>query len=407
MRRRLIAVHIVAVAATVMLMACSGKPPTETVKASKGIIRESIMEPARTRLEVRHQVSMPISARVARLVPMPGDPVKKGDRLVEVDIVPLDTAVAEARARAAELESRVALIRDTRVEEEMLISAEALAEERAVRGRREAEEFERATGAFRDRAISDSALDSAETASLAAEQARRQAVAETSRIRATIVRKELEARAVNDQLDQARAALVRAEHNRKLADIVSPVDGVILNRYEVGGGPLAEGTLLFLVGDLSELEVEGDLLTQDAFQLREGALVEYIVAPGESPLKGAVSRIEPAGFTKFSSLGVEQQRVFVRSTIESRPANLGLGFRLQARYYKGQASDAIKAPRSSVVQAPDGTFYVLKNNGGRIARQAVKLGLRDDFEVQVTEGLTEGDEVVRVPDTLMQEGQKL
>jgi len=42
-----------------------------------------------------------------------------------------------------------------------------------------------------------------------------------------------------------------------------------------------------------------------------------------SPLNGTVRLIEPAGFTKISSLGVEEQRVLVLADITFTPQSMG------------------------------------------------------------------------------------
>jgi len=125
-----------------------------------------------------------------------------------------------------------------------------------------------------------------------------------------------------------------------------------------------------LLGNLAELEVETEVLTQDALQLLPGSKVEYETAMGMEKLSGEVTRIDPAGFTKLSSLGVEQQRVLVISSLDSRPENLGVGYRMQARFFTGSKDDALVAPRFSVLQAPDRSYYVLKVEGGVLKRRA-------------------------------------
>jgi HlyD family secretion protein len=233
------------------------------------------------------------------------------------------------------------------------------------------------------------------------------AVAQVAMIQSRIDRKGLEAANVLRQLDQAQARAQRAKHDLDLAAVASPIDGVVLERHQLGGGPIPAGTPLFLLGELNELEVEADVLTQDAFQLSPGAPVEYVVASGLPPLQGKVVRIEPAGFTKISSLGVEQQRVVVISSLDSRPENLGLGFRLIARYKKSSLDKALLVPRSSVLQDPNGTRYVFRDTEGVARRVDVELGLRSDFEVQIVKGLSAGDRVVQTPDATVTDGSSL
>jgi HlyD family secretion protein len=73
-------------------------------------------------------------------------------------------------------------------------------------------------------------------------------------------RKRIEREVVVQQLSQARARLARAEHDLALAAIFSPIDGLVLERFEQGGGPLPSGRPLLRLGNPEELEVVADVL---------------------------------------------------------------------------------------------------------------------------------------------------
>lgn len=424
-----------AIAVAALAVACGRPEGPPTVRVEKRRVVDSILEPARTRLERRHLVSMPVAARIARVDLKPGDPVAKGQPLVVVDRVPFETAAAQASARVGELRARLALALDESVEAERAAQARALAdgadsrresasaavEEWRSRAERLRKEYDRVATLAPDSYASQSQLDEArmnwETADAtlrgAASSLRElesMAVAaerDAAAAQALVARRRLEAEVLREQLAQAVAARDDADHRLALTDIVSPIDGVVLERHELGGGALPEGARLFLIGNLDELEVEGDLLTQDAFRIRPGDPVEYVVAVGEPPLRGVVTRVEPGGFVKLSSLGVEQQRVYVVSTVENRPEHLGWAYRLQARYVRGAKDDALAVPRSAVLQAPDESLYVFRLDGGRIRRTPVTLGLKSDFWVEIADGLAEGDTVLTNPDATMEDGQRM
>ena len=73
---------------------------------------------------------------------------------------------------------------------------------------------------------------------------------------------------------------------------------------------------------------------------------------------GEVARIYPTGFTKISSLGVEQQRV--RVIIQFAPAcwrslpharDLGVDYQVRVRIFTAQQEDALVVPRSALFEA--------------------------------------------------------
>ena len=93
-----------------------------------------------------------------------------------------------------------------------------------------------------------------------------------------------------------------------------------LGKHYAGASATIELTPLFLLtpslfvnlGDPSALQVTADLLSSDAGRVVAGDAVDvYGPALGSEVLKGSVKRVDPQGFTKVSSLGVDQQRVSV------------------------------------------------------------------------------------------------
>jgi len=362
--------------------------------------------------------------------------VKAGQPLVKVDAVPFAEAVAEARASVDELKARIALNRYHELEdtvaketrstimaaEQAVKAAHAQVEAEQARTDRAGKELERAKELKGKNAITDTEFDDrALTAETSLIELRKQEFyrAATNAIFTAVKlgpeyiekwlgRKDHNRDILTHQLKQAEARLTRAEHDLKLASVLSPIDGVVLQRYELGDRTLQAGARLLLLGKPeTDLEVIADVLTQDAMRLSIGSEVRMEPAAGLAVIMGKVKRIEPAGFTKLSSLGVEQQRVNAIVEITGDHQKLGVGFRLQARFLTGAKPDALIVPRFSVLQAPDRTFYVLKVDGGKLKKQPLKIGLRSDLEMEVINGLSPNDSIVAKPDTTMKEGMRV
>lgn len=413
-----------------LLIGCGDAPDRETIAVRKGSIEESFNEPAKTRLEQTHLISMPVDGRIGRIDLEPGDPVTKGQALAEFDREPLEQEVAEARAAVAELEASIAVKSDHRLENTALINAQATVrtmtetlnaadaqvEAQKARADRAASELDRMSKLAAENAITQQKLEDiqldAETSTIdlrkqefyrAALKAFNVAVHLGPKfVDQYIAKKSLELAVLEHQRVQAQARLVQAQHRLRLARVESPIDGVVLERFEQGDDAYAPGDPLLLLGDLSQLEVESDVLTQDALRLAEGSAVELEPAARLSPLAGKVKRIEPAGFTKISSLGIEQQRVRVIVGFDEPPTGLGVGYHVQARFVTGTNPEALIVPRYAVLQAPDGGFYVLAPDAdGEWARKPVTLGLRGDLELEVVSGLAEGDLILAHPDTTL------
>jgi HlyD family secretion protein len=123
----------------------------------------------------------------------------------------------------------------------------------------------------------------------------------------------------------------------------------------------------------------------------------YGEAIADAPVTGKVLRIYPAGFTKISSLGVEQQRVNVAIKLDRRPERLGVGFRVYVRIYHASAPDALTLPRTALFRGEDGLWQVMVVRDGVTQLAPLKLGLLNEESAQVLEGVTEADAVIARP----------
>lgn len=415
-----------------LITACSEGTGLETLSPLQGEIREFFEEPARTRLAREYPINMPLDGRIGRIELESGDQVIKGKQLVPFDRLPLEETAREARAAVAELEQQLVLNAYDKIENSMRVelqatvkaagdvlrATDAQVEASGARARRAGKEHLRVAtlaekGSTSQRQLDDAAL-LAETAVIE--------LREQEMIRAAFYtlftaiklgpeyidewlgRKRIEREVIVQQLTQARARLARAEHHLTLAKIDAPIDGVVLERFEQGGGPLPAGQPLLRLGNPEALEVVADVLTQDALHLKQGAVVHLTASGLGGSLEGRVKRVEPAGFTKLSSLGVEQQRVRVIVTLDKRTPGLGVGYRLQARFITDVKQNTLIVPRFSVLQGLDGEQHVFKVVNGKLLRQAVTVGLRNDLEFEIVEGLTPDDRIIAAPDTEMREG---
>jgi len=123
-------------------------------------------------------------------------------------------------------------------------------------------------------------------------------------------------------------------------------------------------------------------------------------------IAGVVRRIEPAAFTRLSSLGVEEQRVNVIATVPATAVHVGDRFEAQARITVWETNRAVRVPVSALVR--DGEqWLVWRLQAGRVRRRTVTLGERSDTMAQVLGGLAAGDTVVVYPGDAITEGARV
>ncbi|MBN1517704.1 HlyD family efflux transporter periplasmic adaptor subunit [Candidatus Sumerlaeota bacterium] len=425
---------IASLAAAAAWMNCGGGAEVAVVRPVNGEIQESFTEPAKTRLDNAWTIRLRVDGRIERVELKPGDAVKLGQTLAVMDTTPFELAAREAESAVAELQAQLKVKDNNQLEETAKIEAEASiqagdeslkAADKQVEAakavaERAAKELERLRN-LSPGMVSQSQLDDAElSAETTLIDLRKQEFYRSAFnfiqvainlgprfIDDWLTRKALEREVIIEQLTQAQTRLERARHDLSLTKLESPIDGVVLERYEQGPAALAAGTPLLRIGDLDALEIEAEALTQDAMRLHPGSPVELRAASQAATVTGKVKRIEPAGFTKLSSLGVEQQRVRVIVELDERPEGLGVAYHMEARFITSSKQGALIIPRTAALQAPDGTFYVFAVKGGKLVRRAVKLGLRSDLTLEVLEGVSLDDMILKAPDSTMRHGDAI
>ena len=120
-------------------------------------------------------------------------------------------------------------------------------------------------------------------------------------------------------------------------------------------------------------------------------------------------RVEPAAFTKISTLGVEEQRVNVLIDIVSPPTEwtgLGDAFQLNTRITVFTRDDATIIPSGALFRTGEGwSVYVVSD--GRVQRRTVDLLRRSGRLAAVTAGVQPGDNVIVYPSDRIAPGVRI
>jgi HlyD family secretion protein len=191
--------------------------------------------------------------------------------------------------------------------------------------------------------------------------------------------------------------------------IKAPVDGRVLRVVHESAGIVAAGEPLVEIGDPDALEVVVELLSADAVRVRAGQDVIIEEWGGPVPLAGTVRRVEPFGFEKVSSLGIEEQRVNVVIDFAGEPddeARLGHGYRIVARIVLDRAENAIVVPATALFRN-GGDWSVFAVREGRAVIAPVTVGRRSNVAAEVTEGLAEGDRIIAFPSARIADGTRV
>lgn len=126
-------------------------------------------------------------------------------------------------------------------------------------------------------------------------------------------------------------------------------------------------------------------------------------------MTGAVRVVEPVGFTKVSSLGVEEQRVLVIADITSPHElwrALGDGYRLEAHFVVWEGKDVLQVPAGALFRL--GTKWaVFVEDDGKAAKRIVEVGQRNGLTAEIISGLKQKDRAIAYPDASIGDGTRI
>ncbi len=356
--------------------------------ASRGALRVTLEQEGRSRVLDRYVVASPVTGFARRIPLEVGQAVARGATVAELEPLRADTLDPRRQAEAA---ARIAAAGSALSGVEQRASAAASAAELAQAELQRVRALRlqgHVSPAAEDRATSDAQRSGAE------QRAAQFAVV-----------------AARHELEAARTLLQYAgkPSGAGLVTVRAPVAGKVLKVAHKSEGSVTSGQPLVEIGDPGALEVEVDLLSADAVRIPPGTRVVFERWGGEGALEGVVRMVEPAGFTKVSALGVEEQRVWVIVAFTSPVSQwqrLGDGYRVEASFILWEGKDVLQIPASAVFRDGDG-WAVFAVEQGRAVKRAVQVGHRTGLLAQITSGLQAGDSVISHPDDRVRDGVRV
>lgn len=288
------------------------------------------------------QLASQVSGRVVAVMARPGDAVREGDVLLQLDTeslqIQLDQQTSTAEATRAQL----------------VLAESQLSRTTDLIGR-----------------------------GLAAASGIEQVQSSADALRANLA-------ALEGQVEAARIALQNAT-------LKAPMDGIISERNVSTGQTVQQGAALFTIVDLSTLELNASAPVGSSVQLSKGQAVSVSVEglPGQT-FAGVVDRINPVAVA-----GTRTIPVYI--VLGNEQGLLRGGMFATGQIVIAERPEALAVPAAAVREDAEG-FFVLKLADGKVVRQAVAQGesWNGNRLVEIVSGLAAGDVVVTAPLTQLQ-----
>lgn len=307
-----------------------------------------------------------------------GEQVAAGDVLAIVESPELDNLLKQETASLDAVGSDVARLelttRQTNLENRQAVE---LGEVRAEGARRAVERAEELAGQGLLAASElEAARDAHHIAAIELEQARQRVELETEALA-------FELR--DAQLRLQRQELLVADVRRQVDELTirSPFDGLVATVPVEDRDAVVRGQALVGVVDLSDLEVEVNIPESYADDVAPGVAAEVIV--GSQPVVGILTRVAP----EVRSGQVEGRVAFK----DGVPPGLRQNQRVSTRLVLAEETDVLKVPRGPFLES-GGARWAYVVDDGMARKRVIEVGAVSVTEVQILQGLEEGEEIV-------------
>jgi HlyD family secretion protein len=355
----------------------SGNPLEKyfTVKADRGSVRHVVTSTGTLQAVVTVQVGSQVSGRIQELHADFNSVVKKGQILAVIDPANFEAQRQRSQAALAIAEASVKNAEANWINRKAeLVSSKANLEVTRV-ARKDAEiQLKRAQGLVKDGLISERDLENAQV-TLDQNAARfHQAEAQVNQSEASINSAVSQKDEAVANVKQAKADLQIAEVNLQYTNIISPIDGVVIERSVDIGQTVAasfQAPVLFLIAnDLTKMQVIAQVDEADIGSLSERANAQFSVDafPGQdfqgkiseirlsSKLPGSSTSSTSTGATGGSTSGATNVVVYnVIIDVDNPQLKLRPGMTANVNFTVASAENVLKIPNAALRYRPPDT----------------------------------------------------
>jgi Cu(I)/Ag(I) efflux system membrane fusion protein len=166
----------------------------------------------------------------------------------------------------------------------------------------------------------------------------------------------------------------------------APISGALLGKQAVIGTLQNVGDTLFMIGDLSKVWFAGDIYPEDLRKVKKNQEVVIDPGNGATALHGKVSFISPV-------IDPNSRTIKIRALMDNPGSQLRADMYVQGDVILSLRR-ALVAPKSALVRLQDDVFCFKRLPGNIFKKVSIKVDGDNDDTVAVTQGLSDGDEVV-------------
>ena len=201
-----------------------------------------------------------------------------------------------------------------------------------------------------------------------------------------------------NSLLKTQRKLQLVEDRLRKTKVLAPMDGTVLTAPVIEGqvviaaASVNSGTTLMTIANLTKLLVETHINQVDVARIEPNQTVKlHVESLKDAEMDAKISFIAPVATIKNSVKGFQ-----VQALIEKPNARLRPGMTVNISIPIASATDVVSVPISAVFRAEGNKKVIYVRNGETTERREVKIGVTSTDFVQVINGVSDGEEILLV-----------
>jgi Cu(I)/Ag(I) efflux system membrane fusion protein/cobalt-zinc-cadmium efflux system membrane fusion protein len=200
--------------------------------------------------------------------------------------------------------------------------------------------------------------------------------------------------------DQIRRLEETQQVQRTLA-LTNPIDGIVLHKNVIEGSAIKPGMDLFLIADLKEVWLQGQIYEYELPWIEKGN--EVVVTSSYDPAFQATGYIDYI----YPVLNAKTRSADIRVVLPNPDLELKPEMYVDAVIKAKSKTDLISVSKSSVVRSGERDLVFVALGDGQFEPREIHLGLEADGIYEIMHGLATGEKVVTSAQFLLDSEAKL
>ena len=167
----------------------------------------------------------------------------------------------------------------------------------------------------------------------------------------------------------------------------APRAGVIVYRNVEVGAYVPAGTKLLTILDDSGYKVDCELTEADTGAVQEGAAVRLLIESMGEYCQGKVVFVSP-------DRKRDNDKFYLRVRVDEWPKSLKAGLFARGEIKHLQKQAALALPKSALTNRNGKSYAYVLTKGNKVEQRAIVLGVSNEQEVEVVDGINEGELVI-------------